>query len=171
MTEPRWLSPDEREAWLRLMAVTMLLPTRLESQLKRDAGLSHFEYYVLAMISESPGRSMALTQLAAQTNASLSRLSHVLGRLEGQGFLGRSTSPSDRRASLATLTDAGWAKVVASAPGHAEEVRALVFDPISTRQVAQLSEICGRLLATLDPEHELLALAADPDAGSVATHS
>jgi DNA-binding MarR family transcriptional regulator len=158
MTEPRWLTDDEREAWLRLMAVTMLLPNRLESQLKRDAGLSHFEYYVLAMISEREGKSLALTELASRTNSSLSRLSHVIARLEQQGLLARSASPSDGRTSIATLTDAGWAKVVASAPGHVEEVRTVVFDSLTTGQVAQLSDICGRLLATLDPDHRLLGL-------------
>ncbi|MBC7441545.1 MAG: MarR family transcriptional regulator [Ramlibacter sp.] len=158
MTEPRWLTDDEREAWLRLMAVTMLLPNRLESQLKRDAGLSHFEYYVLAMISEGADRSLPLTDLASRTNSSLSRLSHVIARLEQQGLLTRAPSPSDGRASIATLTDAGWAKVVASAPGHVEEVRAVVFDSLSARQVSQLSDICGRLLATLDPDHRLLGL-------------
>lgn len=159
MTEPRWLTDDEREAWLRLMAVTMLLPSRLEQQLKRDAGLSHFEYYVLAMISECESRSLPLTELASRTNASLSRLSHVIGRLEQQGLLTRSSSPTDGRTSIATLTDAGWQKVVASAPGHVEEVRTVVFDSLAADQVAQLSDICGRLLATLDPDHRLLGRA------------
>ena len=159
MTEPHWLTDDEREAWLRLMAVTMLLPTRLESQLKRDASLSHFEYYVLAMISECESRSLPLTELASRTNSSLSRLSHVIGRLEQQHFLTRSSSPRDGRTSIATLTDVGWNKVVDSAPGHVEEVRSLVFDSLTGRQVAQLSDICGRMLATLDPDHRLLGRA------------
>ncbi|MBB5639629.1 MarR family winged helix-turn-helix transcriptional regulator [Cryobacterium roopkundense] len=157
-TEPRWLSDDERTAWLRLIAVTMLLPSRLEAELKRDASLSHFEYYVLAMISESPDRSLPLTEVASRVNASLSRLSHVIGRLETQGLLRRSPSPTDARASLATLTEAGWAKVVSSAPGHVAEVRTVVFDPLTAVQVALLSEICGALLGTLDPEHRLLGL-------------
>lgn len=153
--EPRWLTDDERTAWLRLIAVTMLLPARLESELKRDAGLSHFEYYVLAMISENEAHSLPLTELASRTNASLSRLSHVLTRLEIQGFLTRCASKTDARASMASLTETGWQKVVASAPGHVEEVRSVVFDPLTARQVGQLSEICGRLLGTLDPEHRL----------------
>lgn len=156
MTEPRWLTDDEREAWLRLMAVTMLLPGRLETQLKRDAGLSHFEYYVLAMISESTEHSLALSELAARTNSSLSRLSHVIARLEVQGLLTRCASPSDGRTSIAQLTEAGWAKVVGSAPGHVEEVRSVVFDSLTPGQVSQLSEICGSLLGTLDPDHRLL---------------
>ncbi|MGO4691427.1 MarR family winged helix-turn-helix transcriptional regulator [Glaciibacter sp. 2TAF33] len=158
MTEPRWLTEDERIAWLRLVAVTMLLPARLESELKRDAGLSHFEYYVLAMISESDEKALLLTEVASRTNASLSRLSHVLTRLEAQGYVRRTPSPSDARASVAALTDAGWAKVVASAPGHVEEVRSVVFDPLSPGQVAQLSDICSQLLTTLDPDHRLLGL-------------
>jgi DNA-binding MarR family transcriptional regulator len=158
MTEPRWLTEDERIAWLRLVAVTMLLPARLESELKRDAGLSHFEYYVLAMISESEGKALLLTEVASRTNASLSRLSHVLTRLEAQGYVARKPSPTDARASVAALTEAGWTKVVASAPGHVEEVRSVVFDPLSSEQVAELSDICGRLLTTLDPDHRLLGL-------------
>jgi DNA-binding MarR family transcriptional regulator len=158
MTEPRWLSEEERLAWLRLMAVTMLLPSRLESQLKRDAGLTHFEYYVLAMISESAGKSLRLTELAARTNSSLSRLSHVIARLELAGLLTRSTSPSDGRASIATLTDAGWDKVATSAPGHVGEVRRVVFDSLTPDQVSAMSEILGQLLGTLDPEHRLLGL-------------
>jgi DNA-binding MarR family transcriptional regulator len=110
------------------------------------------------MISESPKKQLLLTELASRTNASLSRLSHVIGRLEAAGFLTRFPSPADGRASIAALTDAGWEKIVASAPGHVEEVREVVFDPLSPRQVAQLSEICSQLLSTLDPEHHLLGL-------------
>ncbi|MDJ0347861.1 MarR family transcriptional regulator [Cryobacterium sp. PH29-G1] len=154
--QPRWLTDDERTAWLRLIAVTMLLPARLESELRRDAGLSHFEYYVLAMISENEARSLPLSELASRTNSSLSRLSHVLTRLETQGFLTRCASKTDARASMASLTETGRQKVVASAPGHVNEVRAVVFDPLTARQVGQLSEICERLLGTLDPDHLLL---------------
>ena len=158
MTQTRWLTDDERQAWLRLMAVTMLLPSRLEAELKRDAGLTHFEYYVLAMISESQGRSAALTSVAAKTNSSLSRLSHVIARLEKNGFVTRCASSTDGRTSIATLTDAGWQKVVDSAPGHVDEVRSLVFDSLSPTQVTQLDDICAQLLTTLDPEHRLLGI-------------
>ncbi|MFT2815311.1 MarR family winged helix-turn-helix transcriptional regulator [Leifsonia sp. A12D58] len=158
MTETRWLNDDERQAWLRLMAVTMLLPSRLEAELKRDAGLSHFEYYVLAMISEAPGKSLPLTAVASKTNSSLSRLSHVVARLEKAGYLTRCASPTDGRTSIATLTDIGWQKVVASAPGHVDEVRSLVFDSLTSEQVRQLDDICARLLTTLDPDHLLLGI-------------
>ena len=79
---PRWLDEEQRTAWVRLIALVELLPGVLDSQLRRDAGLSHFEYFVLAMLSEAPGRTLRMTVLAARTNATLPRLSHVVTRLE-----------------------------------------------------------------------------------------
>ena len=78
----RWLDADERAAWLRLVAVVELLPGVLDAQLRRDAGLTHFEYFVLAMLSEAPERTLRMTALAHRTNATLPRLSHVVQRLE-----------------------------------------------------------------------------------------
>lgn len=40
----RWLDDEEIAAWVRLAAVLELLPAALDSQLRRDAGLTHFEY-------------------------------------------------------------------------------------------------------------------------------
>jgi len=58
--EPRWLSAEEQQTWLSLVGVMTLLSPALETQLQRDAGISHFEYQVLAMLSESPGRTALL---------------------------------------------------------------------------------------------------------------
>src|SRR6478752_3446145 len=116
--EPRWLSPDERTAWLSLVGVMVKLPAALDAQLQRDSGLSYFEYLVLAMLSEQPNRLMRMSELAAAINASLSRLSHIAKRLEGPGFITRQPDPVDGRYTNAVLTDAGMAAVVASAPGH-----------------------------------------------------
>ena len=147
-----WLDADERAAWLRLIAVAELLPAALDAQLRRDAGLTHFEYFVLAMLSEAPGRTLRMTGLARRTNASLSRLSHVVRRLEDRGLVTRFPCPEDGRATNARLTDAGWDLVVASAPGHVDTVRRLVIDPLTDDQVDQLREIGDALLVELDPE-------------------
>src|SRR5688500_12599021 len=93
--EPRWLDADERAAWLSLAGVMTLLPSALDAQLQRDAGLSHFEYMVLAVLSEQPTRTMRMSDLASFANGSLSRLSHVARRLEEQGFLTRQACPED----------------------------------------------------------------------------
>ena len=162
--ETRWLDAEERAAWLRLVAVVELLPGVLEAQLRRDAGLSHFDYFVLAMLSEAADRSLRMTALAHRTNATLPRLSHVVQRLENRGLVERFPCPEDRRATNARLTDVGWDAVVAAAPGHVDTVRAHVLDPLSRAQLRQLAAIGDALLTRLDPAgrtSDLLAAPAD----------
>src|SRR3954447_15428966 len=136
---PRWLNAEERDAWLGLLGVSLLLPALLDSQLQRDAGLSTFEYLVLAMLSEAPDRALQLKTLARLSNGSLSRLSHTVTRLQNRGWVRRETSPHDGRATVAVLTDAGYAKVVETAPGHVELVRRVVFDSLRPADIGQLA--------------------------------
>lgn len=153
--EAEWLSPDERAAWLRLVAVVELLPGVLDTQLREDSGLTHFEYFVLAMLSEAPDRTLRMKALAQRTNATLSRLSHVIKRLEDRGLVERFDCPDDGRATNARLTDAGWEVVVAAAPGHVTTVRSRVLDPLTDAQVEQLRGIGDALLGALDPTGRL----------------
>lgn len=149
--EPRWLTDEEQRAWRRLAAVILRLPAALEGQLQRDAGLSHFEYWVLALLSEAPGRTLRLSELAGQANASLSRLSHVVTRLEARGWVRRRPDPDDARATRAVLTDAGVGAVVEAAPGHVATVRDLVFDGLDANGVHELGRLCDLILARIDP--------------------
>ena len=160
--DTHWLDADERAAWLRLAAVVELLPGALDTQLRRDSGLTHFEYFVLAMLSEAPDHSLRMTALAHRTNGTLPRLSHVIARLEARGLVERFPCPEDRRATNARLTPAGWDTVVAAAPGHVGAVRHNVLDPLSRNQIEQLTAIGDALLTRLDPEGRF---AARSDAG------
>ncbi|KRF05265.1 MarR family transcriptional regulator [Arthrobacter sp. Soil782] len=153
----RWLSKDEQDAWKRMAAVLELLPAALDGQLTRDEDLTHFEYFVLASLSEVPGRTLRITALASQTNATLPRLSRVLTGLEKKALVERTECSEDRRAKNVTLTETGWAKLVDAAPGHVEFVRGMVFDQLTPEQVGQLSEITTQLLKTLDPEGRMFA--------------
>lgn len=148
-SEPRWLTAEEQQAWRSLAAVLFKLPAALESQLQRDAGLSHFEYLVLAALSEAPDRTLRMKDLAALSNGSLSRLSHVVTRLEKRGWVRRTPNPTDGRHINATLTDPGLDKIVASAPGHVDAVRTLVIDTLTPTQLQQLHEIGTAILARI----------------------
>lgn len=148
--EVPWLDDHEQQAWRRLIAVVLRLPAELERQLQRDAGLSHFEYWVMALLSEAPRRSLRLSHLAAQASASLSRLSHLVTRLEQRGWVTRVPSPDDARATIAVLTDAGYDKVVAAAPGHVRAVRSLVFEGLDGGDdVADLARVCQAVLVRI----------------------
>ncbi|CAD6007624.1 Transcriptional regulator, MarR family [Agreia sp. COWG] len=152
MTDDRWLSQDQQRAWVRFISVVERLPGVLDTQLQKQSGLTHFEYFTLAMLSEEPGRSLRMTDLAAVTNATLPRLSHVVSRLEKRGFVQRQPSSEDRRATIATLTETGWEKVVETAPGHVGTVRDNVIDLLDDDDVADLDRIMAKVLVKLDPE-------------------
>jgi DNA-binding MarR family transcriptional regulator len=149
--EPHWLNADERAAWLALSGVLIRLPSALDAQLERDAGLSNFEYLALAMLSETPNHTLRMSQLAVLTNGSLSRLSHVVKRLERQGFIRREPGIDDGRFINAVLTDEGMAKVVATAPGHVANVRNLVIDVLTPAQLDSLRDIGRAILEAIDP--------------------
>jgi DNA-binding MarR family transcriptional regulator len=154
----QWLTDSELAAWVRLAAVLELLPGVLDSQLRRDAGLTHFEYFVLAMLSEAPQRTLRMTALAAQTNATLPRLSHVVSRLEERGLVQRFPCPEDARATNARLTPRGWRKIRDTAPGHVANVRQHVIDALTPEQVDQLTTITEAILHGLDPEGTMTAM-------------
>jgi len=132
------------------------LPSALDAQLRRDAGIIHYEYQVLAMLSQVPGPALRMSVLAMQTEGSLPRLSQVVARLEQRGWVRRIPDPADGRYTLAILTDEGQAKVAEAAPGHVEEVRRLVFDPLTKAQSRQLREIARRIMRAIDPHDRSL---------------
>ena len=157
--EPRWLTAEEQQTWFALMAVLTWLPDALDAQLQRDAGISHFEYQVMAMLSMSPQRTRRMKDVAALANGSLTRLSRTVDRLESRGWVTRRPDPDDGRSTLALLTEAGWDKVVATAPGHVSEVRRLVIDPLTRGQVHQLHDIATRIRRVVQPDGCLPTLA------------
>ena len=146
MDDPRWLTDEQQQAWRRFVEVLVKVPAALEAQLQRDAGLTHMGYIVLSTLSERPDRRLSMSRLAKMVSASLSRLSHVVARLEAHGWVRRERDPEDGRVQIAVLTDAGHAKLVASAPGHAEAVQQLVFDRLSPAQVRQMVKLADALL-------------------------
>ena len=146
----RWLTEDELESWLKLAGVMLKLNPALDSQLQRDSDLTHFGYLCLAMLSEKDDRMLKMSDLAARVNASLSRLSHVITKLESRGFVERLPCADSRRVTMVRLTDKGYDWLVEAAPGHVETVRSLVYDGLSKDDVEDLRRIMGTILARLE---------------------
>ncbi len=155
--DTRWLTDAELRAWIRVIAVVEMLPGVLDSQLQRDADLSHFEYLCLAMLSDAEGRTLRMTELASRTNATLPRLSHVVKRLESRGYVSRRQAADDRRAIDASLTDEGLAKLEATAPGHVAQVRESVLDALTPAQLSALGDACAAILTRIDPDSRMTA--------------
>ena len=146
-TKPaRWLTSDEEAAWRAIVELMVKLPWALECQLQREAGLSFIEYHVLARLSEDAEHTLRMSELAMLTNSSLSRLSHLVKRLESRGLVRREVDPEDGRYTDAIMTKAGYDLLVASAPGHVDRVRSLVMDALSTAELHALHDALERLL-------------------------
>ncbi len=146
----KWLTPAELDAWLSLVRLFTWLPWSIDQQLQRDANLSMVEYQVLAMLSQSPQRTMRMSSLAEVTNASLSRLSHLVKRLEGRGLVRREPDPADGRFTNAILTADGLRTLTEAAPAHVAHVRSLVIDVLSPEQLRRLGRDADRIMSRID---------------------
>lgn len=142
-----WLSDEQQAAWRPFVALLLRLPAVLDAQLQKDAGITQFDYLVLSGLSEAPNRSLRMSELAATASSSLSRLSHVVSRLEAKGWVRREPCPGDGRFVNAVLTEEGWHKVEATAPGHVAAVRELLVSTLTSEEFAQLGALSEKILA------------------------
>lgn len=146
----RWLDESEQRTWRAFVAATTLLFEQLDRGLQRSAGMPHAYYQILVVLSEAPGRSLRMHELASATRSSRSRLSHAVARLEERAWVRRTTCPTDKRGQVAALTDEGFAALAAAAPAHVADVRAHLFDHLSPSQLTQLCRISESLLRGLN---------------------
>jgi DNA-binding MarR family transcriptional regulator len=146
----KWLTATELASWLSVVRLMTWLPWSIDQQLQRDSKLRMVEYQVLAMLSESPERTMRMSSLAEVTNASLSRLSHLVERLEKRGFVRREPDSADGRFTNAILTEQVFRALVEAAPGHLEHVRSLVVDVLSPEQLRRLGRDAARIMSRID---------------------
>ena len=150
LTAPRWLDADEQRAWRAWLFSAQLLMDRLDRELTHATGISHAYYEILVQLSETPGRSLRMSELAERSLSSRSRLSHAVSRLEERGWVRRQVCPEDGRGQLAVLTDEGMAALERAAPVHVESVRTHLFDQLGPDQVAALRDVGETLLRHLD---------------------
>ena len=147
---PRWLDDEQQKSWRAFNGAMHKLRWALECQLQHDAGLSFIEYHALAWLSENPGHRLRMSELAEVTNASLSRLSHLITRLERRGLVRREPDLTDGRYTNAILTPAGLRLLVGSAPGHVAKVRELVIDALSPAELRHLRTASERIVERIE---------------------
>lgn len=165
--EVRWLGDEEQRVWRAFLAATGMLNGHLEQRLQSGAGIPHAYYAVLVELSEAPDRTLRMSELAARSRFSRSRLSHAVARMESKGWVRRDTCLTDKRGAQAILTEAGLAVLKEAAPGHVRAVREALFDVLTPAQVHQLGQISTAIVDALAPRCEA-ALAEDFDAMPVA---
>lgn len=158
-TMPRWLDAEEQRAWMAYVNFSTLLGDYLNRQLRREAGMTHADYTLLAHLSAAPGHALGMSELARRLKITRSRLTHAVNRLSEAGLVDRREDPADGRGQLALLTDEGRTLLEQAAPGHVEAVRQVVFDALTRDQVLQLAEIGETIGEAL---HRVEAAETDP---------
>ncbi|MEV7391707.1 MULTISPECIES: MarR family transcriptional regulator [unclassified Streptomyces] len=145
-----WLTPAELASWMSVVRLITRLPWALDAQLQRDADLSMVEYMAMAMLAEAPEWTLRMSTLAEETNSSLSRLSHLVKRLEKRGYVRREPDPADGRFTNAILLPEGMRKLESAAPAHVANVRHLVVDNLSPERLRRLGQDAERILQRVD---------------------
>jgi len=146
----KWLTAAEVDSWLSVVRMMTWLPWSIDQQLRRDSNLAMVEYQVLARLSNSPQRTLRMSLLADLVNSSLSRLSHLVKRLEERGLVRREPDPTDGRFTNAILTDEGFRTLAEAAPAHVAHVRSLVIDVLSPEQLRRLGLCADRIMSRID---------------------
>ena len=149
MSEPRWLTPDEAEIWSKYRLLRRELQRAQDQQLQQDSGLSAAEYALLAPLSESSEGVLRARDLGSEVGWERSRLSHQISRMEKRGLVVREACADDARGSMVRLTEQGRAVIEAAAPGHAETVRKLFFDPLAPAEAEFLGQIFEKILGAI----------------------
>jgi len=158
------LSPAELSAWRLFLRAHTQVIRRLEHDLMTEHDLPLASYDVLVQLSEAPGRSLRMTELAERVLLSRSGLTRLVDRLVRDGLVERQACPSDARGTLAVLTDAGAAKLAEAWPTHLRGVVHNVVGRLSAEELVTLSGLLGRLVdPTLDDG--VAATCGDPLAG------
>lgn len=133
----RWLSGDEQRAWRTHLDVNRLLTYQMERDLQ-PFGLTMNDYEILVNLSESAEHRLRMSDLAAATLQSKSRLSHQITRMENAGLVRRESCESDKRGLFAVLTEEGWETMRKVAPHHVASVRRHFIDRMSPQDLAHL---------------------------------
>jgi DNA-binding MarR family transcriptional regulator len=145
-----WLTPDQLASWLSVVRLITRLPWAIDTQLPRDADISMIEYMTMAMLGDAPQWTMRMSDLAERTSSSLSRLSHLVKRLENRGYVRREADPADGRFTNAILLAAGRRKMESAAPAHVAHIRQLVIDNLSPERLRRLGQDADRIVARID---------------------
>jgi DNA-binding MarR family transcriptional regulator len=148
----RWLDAQEQQIWAQLSTMILRLEPVLSARLQREFGISHFEYLIMARLSEAPGSMLRMSVLATLCGSSLPRLSQAVGRLEKRSWMSRQPDADNHRYTLAVLSPAGLRRLEEVAPSHVEAVREFVFDRLTPAQARQLGTISQRILDGLPPD-------------------
>lgn len=133
------------EAWVRLLRTHAALSRSLNAQLAAEHGLTINDYEALLLLDEAGERGLRRTDLAQSIQLTASGVTRLLEGLEASGLVGKRECSEDARVTWAVITDAGRDKLAASSCSHVAAITELFSERYTHEELAQLSELLGRL--------------------------
>ncbi|MGA8988480.1 MarR family winged helix-turn-helix transcriptional regulator [Aeromicrobium sp.] len=144
-----WLSAEQQRIWRSFLGGTTALMDRLDRDLRAAHDLSVPEYEILVRLSEAPGRSIRMAELADAVGHSRSRVTHTISRLEREGIVVRGQCADDGRGVSAVLTDHGFSILEAAAHTHVQGVNDYLLANAGAEDFAALGRIMHKVAAQL----------------------
>lgn len=144
--QPKWLTPEEQEAWRGVIRMYEKLAGRLSRHLQQDANLSPADFAVLVDLSEAPGGRMRHVDLSKCLEWEKSRMSHQVTRMTKRGLVTRQECPEDGRGAFVVITPKGMETIKAAAPRHVEVVRDLFVDLLTSEELRQFALVANRVI-------------------------
>jgi DNA-binding MarR family transcriptional regulator len=139
------LNSEQLDAYFALMEVSSLLQYAVDEHLRADGDLSYVQFQILARLVDASEGRLRMTDLADGVVYSRSGLTYQAGLLDKRGLITRSPSPDDERSVVVTVTDAGRGLIARVLPGHVDRVRQLLFESMTSQDLAALSTVLGRV--------------------------
>jgi len=144
------LNRNEERFWRALMRVMVALPKALDEDLLKATGLTMTEYAVLVHLSEAEEREMRMTDLAAGTALSVSRISRVVNAMQARGWVEKRRDTHDARGSMASLTTEGRRRLESAYPTNLASARRRVVDHLDKTTLSSLAQQLETVAAQLD---------------------
>ena len=143
------LGIDEDRAWRDLIRITTILPRVLDAQLRRTTPLTLSEFGVLLHLSEAPEGELRMSDIAAGTGLSPSRITRVVAELRVHDLVEGRQDPNDARSQIARITDEGRRRVAEAYLVQVAGARELVFDHVDEDDVARLADLLDGVVRRL----------------------
>lgn len=145
----RWLTEEEQRVWRAYLSMQNTVRRATARQLAQDSKMPMAYYEILVHLSEAPERTMRMSELAIAIDGTQSQLSHAVNRLEERGWVRRRRCAEDGRGYFAVLTDDGFSALQEAAPGHAECVLSVLFDPLTPAEQEQLGRLAAKVAGSV----------------------
>jgi DNA-binding MarR family transcriptional regulator len=128
-----------------LLEVFTKFERAIDAALRESVGISHARFEVLERIASAPDHQLTMTELGRRLALTSGGVTRFLDTIVDAGYITRTESPTDRRSTLARLTDTGWTTLAAALTVHNTVVEQLL-SPLTDRERDALDRTLLKLL-------------------------